>query len=225
MRARATFSTDGLDRLAAAVARETAKDLWSISDEAWDLLQAQIRQLGTVSPAELGVGSDRTTDDTPEALVAGLRTFARNLAAVFTTASDPKLIAHEVAAMVGNPNLTHEHWVQALRGRKGDPSVTDMRRCAWLLRDGFTVAEATAKAGVSRRQGVQLSRFLGVQAFRRAALVSSAADAIEAGLGMRAWWRQWNDSHPQPLKVSRGTAAERYQEARQVLGLSEAVSA
>jgi hypothetical protein len=213
-----TLSDHGISRLALAVARQAAQDLWCISDEAWMALQLQIEQLRYVGPAELGVGSDLTTDDVPEAVIAGLRTFTRNLGAVFTTSNELPMIAAEVAAIVGNPNLTLAHWERALEGRKGDPSVVDMRLCAELLREGETVRDAASLSGVSKRQAEQLSRFLGVATYRYAAVVEAACDAIEEGLGVRAFWRLWNQTTPPKLQISLATASKRYKDAQRALG-------
>jgi len=214
----AGYDDRAVTRLALAVAAQAAQDAYSISDGAWEVLQSNLEVLRRLTPAELGIGSDLTTDDPPEPVVRGMRTLARFFAAVFVRSDDPVMWAGEVAAIVGNPRMSVGHWRQVLHGRQGDPSVARLRRCARYLRDGFDQPTAAELSGVSMRQARGLGNFLGSERYHHDRLLSAACDAVEGGLSVRGFAARWNDGRAEHLRIGKSSAHQYLVEARLALG-------
>lgn len=211
------YENDALDRLAKAIAVEQVKDRLKIGDNAYEVLTAQIGVLGGLKPAELGVGSDRTTDDVPEAVAVGMRTAARHIAAIFFPGRPLAEVAHGMHGLVANPDLTPRHWERVLAGRDGDPSLDVLARCAAQLRAGVGITAASEHSGASLRQARGLNNLLGVDEWWDQKLLDEACLAVEQGVSVRHFQADWNAGRPDYQRISRGTAHNMLVEARRVL--------
>lgn len=213
------YAEAGLERLEAAIARQTIQDLHGIGDTAWAALTKRMDMLRRATRADFGMGEDRRDDGYGTVRDSGrevdderdgesLRIAARMVAALFAPeGEDPALWMRRA---IGNPHLRVEHWKRALTPSGRELSVSELRRIARMLRRGHTHEEVAELTGESGRQVERVSRYLGMGEWQVDRELMFIAECLERGMTVKESHRAWCELVPPAMHRSLKTWRRRY---------------